>query len=91
MQRVAVRSRVRVEEVTLTLDRSEALALWHLLRRVGGPTDNGIKILLNGIKGSLSEAFIDDASPLHMQSIDVIGGQCTVRTNGLQYLDPNRK
>lgn len=91
VQRTAVRQKVRVEQVILTLDRNEALALWHLVRRVNGDNYTTARKYTGAVNAALTEAFLDDIAPYDLNSINVIGGQCTARTDGLNWLDPTKK
>ena len=89
--------RAKVTEVTLTLNRDEALALWHLCRRVRQSPNVGhynpiktVKHHTDEIKAALANAFVDEISGIDLESIDVFGGNIAARTRSLEFLDPSK-
>jgi hypothetical protein len=84
----ATSNRSRVESVTLTLSRTEALALTHLLRIVRGPfSRTSVRSLLDDIRVELTTQFVGDVDISKSDSYLVIGGNCSVRTEGISQLE----
>lgn len=86
----------RVDRVTVELSRTEALTLWHLLRRVGeSPNkaygDTTAKLHTDAVRDAISRAFAGDVSWSQMDSTEVFGGKTTVRSDSLKYIDPHEK
>jgi len=84
----ATSNRSRVESVTLELNRTEALALTHLLRIVRGPfSRTSVRGVLDDIRVELSNQFSGDFDFTRSDSYLVIGGNCSVRTEGSSNLE----
>lgn len=82
-----------ISQVTLTLSREEALAVWHLTRALRESpnacfSNQTVKSVLNGVRDALSAAFREEISPEMMMSFEVIGGNPRARTKSLDNLDP---
>lgn len=85
--------KVIVDEVTLTLSRNEAIALWSLLRRTrqspAALSDGRRTILseLRDIRDALSSAFKGDLDQFSVDPTRVIGGPgAVVRTESSEYI-----
>lgn len=87
---------VQVNGVLLELDRREALALWHLLRRVNESPNTAygnrtVKDVTDQIRNALKRAFQGDVDWLDLSSHEVFGGNIVARTRSMDHLDPKLK
>ena len=92
---VAATQPAKVTGVTMNLSREEALTLWHLTRRVQESPNRRhqtptVKSITNDIRDALAVAFSGDVGWANMSSVEVFGGQCTARTDSMDYVDPAR-
>lgn len=87
---VATFKRDRVSEVTVTMNRQEALAVIHALRVTSGNVDGTAKGLTENVRRAIQSAFSGDINFNAANSFEVFGGRAAVRTDSLANLETGR-
>jgi hypothetical protein len=89
----AVYQPAKVTGVVVEMTREEALAIWHLTRRVSEspnkePGAQTVKAVTNRVRDAIEMAFEGDVHYTDLASTSVFGGRVAARTGSLYALDP---
>lgn len=80
--------RISTSEVTLVLTEREALALCHLLRRVGGDSERTVRRETSAVCRALTASLESiGRSPAGLDSVSIFGGQITARSKSSELLE----